>query len=224
MKSKTTKTNSVYNKCTINNTVGNVLALLSINIYSIYILFFFTLIQLLYLGVSNNLSWVTARLISPSIPSVPSGCNPNSASETLLVITHSVKQCLILNWILCDLSVYICVQTRQKTSRWTRITDENKDVLHNMFDCIITAFDRMWQTFRSLSRLNITSFACLNMLFFEEFTCCLIVSLILFSESFPLNPAASAIKQKYVPNFIFCAMMMMCICVIILPGCICHDF
>ena len=167
---------------------------------------------------------MTARLISALIPSVPSGWKPNSASETLLIITYTVKQCIILKWILCVCLSTFVFRPDNKTNRSPRIGDENKDVLHNMFDYIIIGFDRMWQTFRSLSRLNITSLACLNMVFFEEFTCCLIVSHIFFSESFPLNPAASAIKQKYVLNYIFCTMMMMFICNIILPGCLCHDF
>ena len=77
-----------------------------------------------------------------------------------------------------------------------------------MCDYIIIGFD-MWQTFNFLSRLKIASLACLNMLFFEEYTCCLIVSLIFFSESFPLNPAASAIKQNNYVNYIFCTMITM---------------
>ena len=177
--------------------------------FRVFSFIIFTLIQLLYLGVSNHLSWVTARLISALFPPVLWGWTPNSASETLLVITHTVKKCSILKLILCDLFVYISVQTRQKTNRWPRIVDENKDVLYNMFDYIMIGFSRMWQTFKLLSWPSIVSLACSNMLFFKECTCCLIVSLIFFSESFPLNPAASAIKQRNHVNYISCTMLTM---------------
>ena len=154
--------------------------------------------------------WVTAQLSSASFPSVSSGYDPNSASETLLVFTHTVKLCSILAWILYDLT------GEKKKKRLTRKT------CMTMCDYIIIGFDRMWQTFNFLSRPNIINLACLNMVFFEECTCCLIVSLIFFSESFPLNPFASAIKQQYVLNYLFCIMMF--ICIIRQPCCICHDF
>ena len=94
-------------------------------------------------------------------------------------------------------------------------------MLHNMFDYIIIGFDSMWQTFKLLSWPSITSLACANMVFFKEYTCCLIVSLMFFSESFPLNPAASAIKHKKNMSITFSALWWQCKCVLLYCQSVC---